>query len=114
MIDGLLLLLLFQFLGEMLVHFTGLPVPGPVAGMILLLIALLFRQPVLQRVAPAANLLIGNLTLLFFPIGVGIALEWNRYSTHGNALLAAVIGGTLLTLVIVTLLLKKLLGQQHD
>lgn len=110
MIDGLLLLLLFQFLGEMLVHFTGMPIPGPVAGMVLLLLALLFRSSVLQRVAPAANLLIGNLTLLFFPIGVGIVLEWQRYSAHGMALLAAVVGGTLVTLVVVTLLLKKLLG----
>ena len=110
MIDGLLLLLLFQFLGEMLVHFTGLPIPGPVAGMVLLLVALLLRSSVLQRVAPAANLLIGNLTLLFFPIGVGIVLEWQRYSAHGTALLAAVVGGTLVTLVLVTLLLKKLLA----
>ena len=75
MLDGLLLLLLFQFLGEVLVHFTGLPIPGPVAGMVLLLIALIFRASSLHRVAPAANLLISNLVLLFFPIGVGIVLE---------------------------------------
>ena len=40
MLDGLLLLLLFQFLGEALVSVTGIPVPGPVVGMILLLLAL--------------------------------------------------------------------------
>ena len=111
MIDGLLLLLLFQFLGETLVHFSGIPIPGPVMGMVMLLIALLVRSTVLQRVAPAANLLIGNLTLLFFPIGVGIVLEWSRYSAHGAALLAAVIGGTLVTMVLVIALLKKLLGE---
>jgi len=109
MIDGLLLLLVFQFLGEMLVHFTGLPIPGPVAGMVLLLLALALRASALQRVAPAANLLIGNLVLLFFPIGVGIVLEWDRYAAHGTALLASVIGGTALALVLVTLLVKGLL-----
>ncbi len=109
MIDGLLLLLLFQFLGEMLVHFTGLPLPGPVAGMVLLLIALMVRASALQRVAPAANLLIGNLVLLFFPIGVGIVLEWDRYAAHGTALLVSIVVGTALALVIVALLVKWLL-----
>jgi len=111
MLDGLLLLLLFQFLGEALVSVTGIPVPGPVVGMILLLLALLSRQPVLQRVAPAANLLIGNLTLLFFPIGVGIILEWDRYSDNGLALLVSVVGGTLVTLSLVIVLLKRLLPE---
>ncbi|MDF1822017.1 MAG: CidA/LrgA family protein [Alcanivoracaceae bacterium] len=111
MLDGLLLLLLFQFLGEALVSVTGIPVPGPVVGMILLLLALLSRQPVLQRVAPAANLLIGNLTLLFFPIGVGIILEWDRYSDNGLALLVSVVGGTLVTMSLVIVLLKRLLPE---
>jgi holin-like protein len=109
MLDGLLLLLLFQFLGEMLVHFTGLPVPGPVAGMVLLLLALLVRAQALERIAPAANALISNLVLLFFPIGIGIVLEWERYEAHGLALLVSVVGGTVIAMVLITLLLKWLL-----
>ena len=109
MLDGVLLLLLFQFLGEMLVHFTHLPIPGPVAGMVLLLIALLVRASALQRVAPAANLLISNLVLLFFPIGVGIVLEWDRYKAYGVALLVSVVLGTVLAMLLVALLLKWLL-----
>lgn len=109
MLDGLLLLLLFQFLGELLVDFAGIPVPGPVAGMVLLLIALASRAAFLQRVAPAANLLIGNLVLLFFPIGVGIVLEWERYAAHGPTLLMALVVGTLVALVMVALVLKLLL-----
>jgi len=45
MIDGLLILLLFQFLGEVLIHLTGLPLPAPVVGMILLLFALMLGAP---------------------------------------------------------------------
>lgn len=112
MLDGLLLLLLFQFLGELLVAVAGLPVPGPVAGMVLLLVALATRAAFLQRVAPAANLLIGNLVLLFFPIGVGIALEWDRYAAHGPALFMALVVGTLLALVIVAATLKLLLARR--
>jgi holin-like protein len=109
MLDGLLILLLFQFAGELLVKGLGLPLPGPVVGMVLLLLALATRAAVLQRVAPAANLLIGNLTLLFFPIGIGIVLEWERYSEHGLALLMSIVFGTLIALVLATLLLKLLL-----
>jgi holin-like protein len=110
MLDGLLILLAFQFAGELVVRTLDLPLPGPVVGMVLMLLALMTRAAVLQRVAPAANLLIGNLTLLFFPIGIGIVLEWDRYAEHGVALVVSIVIGTLLALVLVTLLLKALLG----
>jgi holin-like protein len=44
----LAILLMFQFAGEMIRAVTGLPVPGPVIGMVLLLIALLAKLPVRQ------------------------------------------------------------------
>ena len=109
MLDGLLILLAFQFAGELLVQTFNLPLPGPVLGMVLLLAVLTTRAAVLQRIAPAANLLIGNLTLLFFPIGIGIVLEWDRYAEHGLALLVSIVLGTVLALVLVTGLLKLLL-----
>lgn len=109
MLDGLLILLFFQFTGELLVRLLDLPLPGAVVGMVLLLLALITRAAVLQRVAPAANLLIGNLTLLFFPIGIGIVLEWDRYAEHGTALLVSIVVGTLLALILVTGLLKLLI-----
>lgn len=112
MLDGLLILLVFQLLGEGLVQWLGLPLPGPVAGMLLLLAALLARQPWSERVAPAANLLIRHLTLLFFPIGVGIVLQWERYAPHGTALAVAVIGGTLVALPLVAGLFAWLLHRR--
>ena len=114
MLDGLLVLLLFHFLGELLVHYTGAPLPGPVAGMILLLGALLFRQAWLERVAPVADFLLRHLTLLFLPIALGIVLQWERYSEHGTALLAAVVAGTLLTLPLVALLMQWLLRGRKE
>lgn len=112
MLDGLIILLVFQLLGEALVGLTGLPLPGPVAGMVLLLLALMLRQTWAERVAPAAGMLLRHLTLLFFPIGVGIVLQWDRFSEHGMALLVAVVGGTLLALPLVALLMQRLLGNR--
>ena len=109
MVDGLLILLLFQFLGELVIHFTGLPLPAPVVGMVLLLLALMFSVPYSDRVADASGALIRHISLLIFPLGVGIVLQWERYSDYALALTVAVIFGTILALVLVTLLLKLLL-----
>ena len=70
-LQGLAFLLLMQSGGEALSHFLKLPVPGPVVGMVLLLLALRW-QPVQDAVAPAAGFLLQHLSLLFVPVGVGV------------------------------------------
>ncbi|HCE38876.1 MAG: murein hydrolase transporter LrgA [Alcanivorax sp.] len=114
MLDGLLILLVFQFLGEVLIHFTGLPLPAPVVGMVLLLLALMFNLPGSDRVSEAAGMLIRHISLLIFPLGVGIVLQWSRYQDYALALTVAVVFGTILAMVLVTLLLKLLMpGERH-
>ena len=44
MLAGLTWLLVYQCIGEILVHWTGLPVPGPVVGMVLLFVTLVVRK----------------------------------------------------------------------
>ena len=113
MVDGLLILLLFQFLGELVIHFTGLPLPAPVVGLVLLLLALMFSVPYSDRVADASGALIRHISLLIFPLGVGIVLQWHRYEEYALALGVAVVLGTILSMIVVTLMLKKLLGGKH-
>ncbi|HJS37535.1 MAG TPA: LrgB family protein [Burkholderiales bacterium] len=43
MIGAFTLLLVYQLIGELLVYLTGLPVPGPVVGMLLLFVTLVAR-----------------------------------------------------------------------
>lgn len=108
-IDGLLLLIGFQFAGELLHHYLHLPIPGSVIGMLLLVIALGLKLPYSARVEPAANVLINHLALLYFPIGVGLIMEWSKFSQYGWALLVSVVGGTLITIVLVAFLCQRLL-----
>lgn len=114
MIDGLLILLFFQFLGEILIRLTGIPLPASVVGMVLLLVALLLNTPFTQRVAPAAGALIKHISLLIFPLGVGIVLQWHRYEDYAVALAVAVVIGTILSMLLVTLMLKKLMGKAGE
>ena len=76
MIQGLALLVAGQLMGEATVAVTGLPVPGSVVGMVLVLLALLMKKgqlPELRR----ANLGDAQLRVLFELVeGLGVEESW--------------------------------------
>lgn len=73
MLGGLLVILVCQLIGDLIVQATGLPVPGPVVGMLLFLVWLLVRKPAEDAVeVRAADGLIAYLPLFFVPAGIGI------------------------------------------
>jgi len=108
MLVSLAVLLVFQCLGEGIVYLFGLPLPGPVAGMLLLFAALLAFPALQQRIEDTANELLRHLSLLFVPAGVGIVVAASSGSGHWLALLAGLMGSTLLTLAATALVLHWL------
>jgi holin-like protein len=108
MIACLSLILLCQLAGEVFVRSLALPLPGPVVGLMLLLVLLLARDrfAVVARgplqgggVENASRVLVANLSLLFVPAGVGIVQKLDLVAEHGIAFL-----GVLAISVVVTLL----------
>ena len=90
MIVGLLGLLACQLLGELLVALTGLPVPGPVVGLVVLLGWLTWRRPGDDHpVVRAGDGLLRHLQLLFVPAGVGVVAQ---AAVVGAAAVAVVAG----------------------
>lgn len=79
---GLTWLLVLQSLGELLARGLSLPLPGPVIGMLLLLLALRWR-PVREPVALCADFLLSHLSLLFVPVGVGVMTHLALVSQYG-------------------------------
>lgn len=71
-LQGFAVLFFFQLLGELLVRLSGLLVPGPVLGMIFLLLFLLYRKEVSASVRETTQGLLRYLPLLFVPAGVGL------------------------------------------
>lgn len=69
---GLLILLAFLWMGDALTRALRLPLPGSVAGMLMMAGALRLRWIPERAVQPAAELLIRNMALLFVPAGVGV------------------------------------------
>ncbi len=98
MIPALATLLVFQLLGETLVLLTGAPVPGPVVGLALLLLALLLRPRSVDAIKPTAQGLLQHLSLLFVPAGVGVMQHLQRLGDEALAIGVALVLSTLLGL----------------
>ncbi|MGI4843113.1 MAG: CidA/LrgA family protein [Janthinobacterium lividum] len=108
MLAAFTILLLFQCLGEGIVFLLKLPLPGPVAGMLLLMAALLAWPALEKRIEEAANTLLSHLSLLFVPAGVGVYATAASGSGHWLAILASLVASTALTLAVTGLLLRGL------
>ena len=99
MIEALAILLVYQLIGESLTFAFGLPIPGPVIGLALLLATLALRPALLPRIKQTGTTLLSHLSLLFVPAGVGVMVHFARLSEEGVAIVAAVVGSTLLAIV---------------
>ena len=130
MIASLSLILLCQLAGEAFVRGCGLPLPGPVIGLILLLVLLPLRDrfKVLERgplqgegVENASRGLLANLSLLFVPAGVGVVQRLDLIVDHGIAFLGVLAISVMITLLVTVatfLLASRLMtrrsGGTHD
>ncbi len=97
-INGITLLLIYQLIGEVLVLATGLPVPGPVLGMILLFLTLLIKGRSSEPLDQASSGLLSHLSLLFVPAGVGIVVHLNLITGEWLPILLTLLLSTLITL----------------
>ena len=105
---GLALLLLLQTAGEALAHTLGLALPGPVIGLVLLLLAL--QAPwVRAPIQAGAEVLLANLSLLFVPIGVGVITHLELVSRYGVRVMVVIVLSTWIGLVVTALVLRALL-----
>lgn len=98
MIPALAILLVCQLIGEALVRTLAVPVPGPVVGMALLLLVLVWRPSVLGAVKTTAQTLLQHLSLLFVPAGVGVMLHLQRLGDEALAIGVALVLSTLVGL----------------
>ncbi len=107
---GLAVLCLFQLMGTVVVESLGVPLPGPVAGMALLLPALgwtgLARHAWLRDTAYG---LIRLLSLIFLPAGVGLFFLGDPLTRHWPAVLAAILLATPVSMTLSALALQGLL-----
>ncbi|MBL8710856.1 MAG: CidA/LrgA family protein [Rhodospirillaceae bacterium] len=99
MLKGLSALLLFQLAGEFLAQLLNWPLPGPVLGMGLLLLALLWRGHAPAWLAAAADGMLKHFSLLFVPASVGLVQYLDLIGAEWLPILTALVASTLIGIV---------------
>jgi holin-like protein len=111
-IAGLVVLLLFQGLGELISRFAIPFIPGPVVGLVLLLAWLQVRKAVPEPVDLVASALVKHLGLLFIPAAVGVVIYWPQIRSHALAVAVALLVSVVMTIAVTALVLKRVAGDE--
>lgn len=114
MLGALTVLLLFQLIGEVIVLFARLPIPGPVIGLLLLFLALSMRGRLAEPLRDTANGILQHLSLLFVPAGVGVMVHFSRVSGEWLPIVAAVLISTALAIGVSALVMRALMRGRSD
>jgi holin-like protein len=113
MIFDLTLLLLCQLVGEALAFWSGLPIPGPVLGLVALVILLVALGRAPSSLEGTATGLLQHLSLLFVPAGVGVMVHATRIAAEWPAILAALVISTWLTMAATALTMAWCARRMH-
>jgi holin-like protein len=107
-------LFFMQIVGETLVRLAGLPLPGPLAGMLLMLFALMVLGRVPEGLRLACQHMLKHLMLLFIPAVAGIITYFGTMQREWIPFLAACIVGVALTIIVTAATLRWMLRRGED
>ncbi len=116
MIPALATILCFQLLGETISRGLDLPLPGPVIGLMLLVVGGILRPQMITFLRAAANGLLGHLSLFFVPAGVGIITHLAQFRDNALGISVALVVSTVLAIAVGALVfvgVAKLTGQSE-
>lgn len=111
MVAWITVLLACQLAGEGTALVLGLPVPGPVIGMVLLFVGLAVRGGVPDGLRDVAGGLLRHLSLLFVPAGAGVAAHLTRLEGEAVPIAAALVLSTLAALLATGWVMRMMNGR---
>jgi len=114
MIKALTILVVCQLIGEVIAQASGLPLPGPVIGLMLLLAALTVTGGPDRELEATSRGLLQHLILLFVPAGVGIIAQLDVLKRDWLPIVAALFVSTTLTLLVTALVMQWLAPQEPE
>jgi putative effector of murein hydrolase LrgA (UPF0299 family) len=97
---AILTLVLMQLIGEGLVRFLDVPVPGALVGFVLLFGGLVLHGRLPRGLRDTSNHTLPHLMLLFIAPVAGIMLHFERIASEWLPFLVACVAGTALTIVV--------------
>ncbi|PLX99396.1 MAG: CidA/LrgA family protein [Desulfuromonas sp.] len=115
MLKGFAILLMVQFAGELLVSWAGIPIPGNVAGMVILLLSLLAGIFKVEWIEEAADLLLSHLALFFVPAGVGVMVYFDLIASQWLPICVSMVISTFVVMAVTGWVEEKLeRGERTD
>jgi holin-like protein len=106
MLTYLMVISLFEIAGDFLQKIAGLPIPGPVIGMALLLFALIVKGRLPDGLDRAASGLLSYLPMLFVPAGVGVMVHFDLIRVEWRAIAAGIVISSFLAIAVTALTLR--------
>lgn len=113
LIMGMSMLLACQMLGELVARGLSLAIPGPVIGMVILLVALMLYGKVPASLRTTGEGLLRYLTLLFVPAGVGLMVHGALIGADFWPIVVTLVGATAVTLAVTGWVLTRLTRGQR-
>ena len=116
MLRSIFVIFFYQLLGEFIKKFFEIRIPGPVIGLILLLVTLIFLKKFKKTaivnlkadVINTSNYILSYLSLLFVPIGVGVVMHLSYLENNLFRVLIIVFISTILTIGGTAFLMEKI------
>lgn len=120
MLKSIFIIFLYQLIGESVQKYFELTIPGPVIGLIFLLVSLiLLRQTksayikkTKEEISHTSNYITSYLSLLFVPIGVGVVMHLTYLEQNYIPVLAVIFISTILTIGFTAVLMEKINNYQ--
>jgi holin-like protein len=106
-------LLVCQLAGEVTVRLLGIPLPGPVLGMVFLFLGLVVRGRVPDGLEETTRGIFSNFPLLFVPASVGVMVHFKVIAEEALPIAAGVLVSTVLTLVVSGRLMQYLMRRKQ-
>ena len=110
MLFYILLLFACQLAGEFFVYVSGLSIPGPVCGMLILLLGFFLNGGIPEELSGIADNFLSNLSLLYVPAGVGIIVHASNIANEWLPISIGLIVSTILTIAVTGLFMAWLSG----
>jgi holin-like protein len=113
MLQQLALLMGFQLIGEAAVKCLGVPFPGPLCGMLLLLVYLQLKGGPSEQLNSIGTSLVDHLGLLFVPAGTAIVTYTALMAREGLPILAALLVSTTAAVLIGGVVAQRLMTRRQ-
>lgn len=108
MLKAILTLFLCLAAGNVITHVTGLPLPGGVIGLVILLVVLIWHRGPDQQLRETGHFLLKNMTILFIPASAGLITQLPALKQDALAIGIAITVSTVLGMAVTASIMRVL------